>query len=142
MIYLIECLYGWEDLGYLSLFQMVVVHTVEDDVHHVRQQVPHHGERGVGGDQLLHHVEDLRLAAGQHVHLHVDVQGLGVAGHRVVSRDLLGHAGDEHARPRTCHTRQRVSRRPTAVRHGGEREAILLTGNPHGGLAAHVQEAK
>ena len=31
---------------------------------------------------------------------------------------------------------------PTAVRHGGERQPVLLTGNPQGGLAAHVQQAQ
>ena len=121
---------------------MIVVHTVEDDVQHIGQQISHHGERGVRGDQLLHHVQDLGLAAGQHVQRHVDVQRLRVGRHRVVSRDLLAHARDEHAGPSTRDAGERVARGAAAVRHGGEGEAVGLAGHPHGGLAAHVQEAE
>ena len=78
---------------------MIVVDTVEDDVNNVGQQVPHDGEGGVGGDELLHYVEDLGLAAGEDVHLKVDVEGLRVGGHGVVSGDLLGDAGDEDPGP-------------------------------------------
>ena len=55
---------------------MIVVDTVEDDVDNVGKEVPHDGQGGVGGDELLHHVEDLGLAAGEDVHLEVDVKGL------------------------------------------------------------------
>jgi hypothetical protein len=37
--YLVECLDGREDLVKGALLQMVVVHTVQDNIHHIRQQL-------------------------------------------------------------------------------------------------------
>ena len=119
-----------------------MVDTVEDDVHHVRQQVPHDGQGCVRGNELLHYVENLGLAAGQNVHLEVDVECLGVGGHGVVSGDLLGHAGDEDPGPGGGDGGQGVPGGPAAVRHRSEGQSVLLTGHPESGLATHVQEAE
>jgi hypothetical protein len=37
--HLVECLDGREDLVKGALLQMVVVHTVQDNIHHIRQQL-------------------------------------------------------------------------------------------------------
>ena len=121
---------------------MVVIHTVEDDVEDISQEVPHHVERGVGDYELFHDMEDLRLAPRQNVHGHIDIESLGVGGHRVVSGDLLAYTGDEHPRPGESDGGEGVAGGPAAVRHRGERQPVSLTRHPHGRLAAHVQEAK
>ena len=76
------------------------------------------------------------------MHGHVNVECLGVGGHRVVSSDLLAHAGNEHPGPGQRDGGQGVAGGPAAVSHRGEREPVLLTRHPHRGLTAHVQETQ
>ena len=46
-------------------------------------------------DILLQQDPYLRLTAGEHVSVEVDIQSLGVGGEGVITGDLFGHAGRE-----------------------------------------------
>ena len=67
--YLVKCLNGGEHLRQWPLLEMIMVHTMKDNINNICQEVPHVGQGGVRGYQLLHHVKHLCFTPGKDVHL-------------------------------------------------------------------------